>query len=79
MTPPLPRRRQALVAGAVLATGGLTAWGFAGRAHALDVLGTRVGRDLSFITHEFHGVSPWQLPPLQSARLSGPSGAWASA
>lgn len=32
-------------------------------AHALDLLDVRVGRDLSFITHEFPNVSPWQLPP----------------
>lgn len=32
-------------------------------AHALDLLGHRVGRDLSFVTHEFPGVSAWQLPP----------------
>jgi DNA-binding LacI/PurR family transcriptional regulator len=35
-------------------------------AHALDLLGCRVGRDLSFITHEFPNVSPWQLPPHSS-------------
>ena len=32
-------------------------------AHALDVLGHRVGHDLSFVTHEFPGVSRWQIPP----------------